>query len=362
MIPFRPSSERRAGPAIPAAIEDAASDWLARRDCGFDAAEAARFHQWVTADARHAAAVAELEAAWAAINQPRMAGRGPTVLKTIEALEARSVRQRQRRHTAMVGTALAAAAAIAFVFFTPHASPDFRLGKSRARTVMLRPDRQLLPDGSAVELNAGAEIAVDFSPGRRSVRLVRGEALFFVAKDPARPFVVNAGGVDVRAVGTAFTVRYDSSKVNVLVTEGHVAVERASDGRSLLDESEPERAPASSALAAPTLNAGHRLIVPAAHAPEPAVPAAAVSTSEIAAALAWRQRRVEFTSTPLTEAVSLFNRGPGTKLLLVDETTADLRISGVFWTDDADGFARLLEASLGVSAIRQADGAVLLRR
>jgi transmembrane sensor len=80
-----------------------------------------------------------------------------------------------------------------------------------------------LPDGSLVELKEGSRIAVDFSAEQRQVRLV-GEAHFQVARDAARPFVVNAQGVMVRAVGTAFSVRVDSDEVQVLVTHGSVHV------------------------------------------------------------------------------------------------------------------------------------------
>jgi ferric-dicitrate binding protein FerR (iron transport regulator) len=93
-------------------------------------------------------------------------------------------------------------------------------------TVVRRPDVQKLPDGTRVELNAGTEFVVEFTPGVRAVRLVRGEALFAVPKNPARPFVVGAGAVSVRAVGTAFAVRHGAAVVGVLVTEGRIAVER----------------------------------------------------------------------------------------------------------------------------------------
>ncbi|MGH7956064.1 MAG: iron-containing alcohol dehydrogenase, partial [Opitutaceae bacterium] len=77
--------------------------------------------------------------------------------------------------------------------------------------------------GSVVELNVDADILVDFSPVRRAVRLVRGEAHFTVATDAARPFVVSAGGVEVRAVGTGFAVHFAPQEIAVLVTEGQVA-------------------------------------------------------------------------------------------------------------------------------------------
>src|SRR3546814_15209448 len=59
-----------------------------------------------------------------------------------------------------------------------------------------------LRDGSAVTLNSNSEIAVDFDEGIRHVRLLRGEALFDVAKDSRRPFVVEADSTRVPSVAT----------------------------------------------------------------------------------------------------------------------------------------------------------------
>ena len=84
--------------------------------------------------------------------------------------------------------------------------------------------QRTLEDGTVVELNKGAVLAVEFSARVRRVRLERGEAHFTVTKNPARPFIVSARGMDVVAVGTAFNVRLDSAVVEVLVTEGRVRV------------------------------------------------------------------------------------------------------------------------------------------
>src|SRR6185312_8533669 len=99
---------------------------------------------------------------------------------------------------------------------------------ARADSIVIsQPERKTLVDGSVVELRDTAEIAVDYAGPLRRVTLRRGEALFQVAKNPARPFVVKAGGLEVRAVGTAFSVQIDGAAVDVLVTEGRVSVNQA---------------------------------------------------------------------------------------------------------------------------------------
>lgn len=348
-----------AGPAP--GVEDTAADWLARREAGLGVAEQAEFSRWLLADPRHAEAVRRLEADWRFLQLPRYTGQAGAVEA---AVEARVVARKRFHRRLLAGGALgglAAAAALVFALLPARSVPGPALASA---TVAVKPEQQTLPDGSVVELNAGAAIAVAFTPGRRDVRLVRGEAHFAVAKDATRPFVVTAGTVSVRAVGTAFDVRFEPEQVGVLVTEGRVAVERtdvpvpASAAPVRPDRPVEE-------VAAPArvyLGAGDRLTVPI-QAPVAALLAPTrVSEREMAVALAWRGLRVEFTNTPLGEIVGLFNRQNRLQLALGDEALADLRISGIFWSDDPEGFSRLLESSAGLQVTRATDARIVLRR
>jgi len=92
---------------------------------------------------------------------------------------------------------------------------------------ILKPTTQTLPDGSVLELREGAQFTMDFSDATRRITLTRGTAHFSVTKNPLRPFIVSAGNVAVKAVGTAFSVEYGSQDVTVLVTEGRVSVAAA---------------------------------------------------------------------------------------------------------------------------------------
>jgi len=78
-------------------------------------------------------------------------------------------------------------------------------------------------DGSKVTLNTDSQIRVTLTDSERRVDLKYGEAFFEVSKDPKRPFVVNAGGKRVIAVGTQFSVRRDANDIQVVVTEGRFA-------------------------------------------------------------------------------------------------------------------------------------------
>jgi transmembrane sensor len=210
-------------------------------------------------------------------------------------------------------------------------------------TAVAHPDLRHLPDGSVAELNAGAEFTYDFTPAERDVYLTRGEALFAVAHDAVHPFIVFAGGVRVRAVGTAFNVRLRSDAVEILVTEGKVRVDPPGDGAAR---------PIAVAAGQQTLiplgpNAGRPQVI--------AVPASAVRQ-----ALAWRSSRIEFSRAPLAQVVEVFNRKNPVRLVIGDASIRDLQISGIYWSDDPEGFVRLLNEGLDLRAER-GDGVIVLR-
>jgi transmembrane sensor len=339
----------------PAAIEDTAVDWAIRRAAGLTATETAELLRWLEADPRRAVALSAAEKTAGLLRRPRETGAAEMVLRELRARQ--TTRRTRRRVIAWTGAGLAAAASVAFVFLQ-----NFRASRPETSaapiTVVVRPDRQTLPDGSVVHLNAGAEIRVAFTPGRRSVELLRGEALFSVTSDPARPFVVAAAGVEVRAVGTEFSVRHASADVDVLVTEGRVAV-----ARNVGVLPEPDAASIPFAAVEPIyVAAGSRVSMPVVDVIPAAIPVQQVTLQEMASALAWRDRRVEFTGTPLSEAVALFNGENRTQVTFADPSLASVRISGVFWKDDPEAFAKLLEMSLGVSVERPSPDRIVLRR
>ena len=331
------------------AVQTAAADWLARRERGLSVEEQQQFSEWLLADVRHAAAVKEIQEAWRFIGKPRLTGQADFVM---QAVEQRVHRRSRRKHWSLALGSLAAAAALAigvFVLREGGVSAPIEL----AGRVEIRPERRILPDGSVVELKTGADISFDFSPEQRGVRLVRGEAHFVVTKDPKRPFVVTAGKVTVRAVGTAFAVRVDPTVVDVLVTEGRVAVQQVAPAA-------PASAPAVDV--APTyLDAGNRAVVPVAAVAGEPLEVQSVAAGQIESALAWRSMRVEFTATPLTEIVTRLNRQNAAQLSLAEPALGELRISGIFWLDDPHGFARLIEASAGLRAT-SGDGRIVLSR
>jgi transmembrane sensor len=193
--------------------------------------------------------------------------------------------------------------------------------------------------------------------GERRATIVRGEVHFSVHKDASRPFVVTAGNVHVRAVGTAFNVHAGVASVEVLVTEGRVQLER-SDDRSLALRDD--------AAIAHLLAAGEKALVsiaPRDRAGESdVIQIAKISDEEVRRKLAWQERRLEFDSTPLADVVAEFNRYNRIQLVVDDAGLASRPFTGAFRADGYDTFVALLEQNFGVRVTRESGRIHLARR
>lgn len=326
--------------SVDSALRREAAAWVARRDAGMTAGEREEFERWRRADLRHAVALAQCEGAWRALATPAQSGGGDLLEAELASL-ARD-RRRRRQRLAVVSAAVAIFA-LGFTLWQPRAE----VRETHPTVAVLLPRVETLADGSRVELNTDAEIAVQFTPGARRVVLKRGEAHFAVQKDAARPFIVSVAGIEVRAVGTAFNVQLAAAKVAVLVTEGTVAVEKAAAAPS-----DPREAQINIAV----LGAGQQVEV--ARAEAIAVAPQTLSPGESAERLAWRDVRVEFTRTPLPEAVALFNRhaSPRTpRLIASDPALAAIEVTGIFRADNVAGFVHLMESGFALRAVRASD-------
>lgn len=277
------------------------------------------------------------------------------------------VRRRRQRRLAATATACVALVGSALFWRTtpPVDSSKVTLAQAEAErgATVTSPRRQLLADGSTVEFKDGAEITHDFSGPYRRVTLLRGEAHFQVAKDAGRPFVVSAHGVEVRAVGTAFSVQMDAAVVEVVVTEGRVAVDTprppvATVGVPVDAAPRPEPAGA-------LLDAGHRASI---RVGEVAPEISLLAPPELSKRLSWRVPQLEFSRTRLGEIVALVNQHGGErgrKRIVIDPAFADLtevKLSGFLAADNTMGLVRLLETNFAVEAAEGADEIVLRRR
>jgi transmembrane sensor len=197
-----------------------------------------------------------------------------------------------------------------------------------------------LSDGSTIEMNSKSRIRVRYSKSERAVDLLDGQALFHVAKNRARPFIVRADDTRVKAVGTEFDVYEKHSGTVVTVVEGEVAVlapalpdpSRQSEGSSLPNDI---RVATISVAAGEQLTVTPKILHKAEHA-------------NIAAATAWTERRIVFESATLSEVAEEFNRYNERQLVIDDPRLYDFHISGVFSSTDPESLIRFLRERPGV--------------
>jgi transmembrane sensor len=335
--PHSPEAQRRA---------QAAADWLVKRDRGLTPAEQDEFLEWLAADPRHGE--------WLALHRGVVRDFGALAHWRPEHSEeanpdllARPLRRPLR--FAPLGLAAAAALAVTAIGWRPASPPVVQTTALGAVEL----ERRILEDGSTVDLNHGAVVTVAFTADERRVALVRGEALFTVAKNAARPFVVRAGGMDVRALGTAFNVRLASAAVEVLVTEGTVQVDApaAEDARAF---------PGAAAAPASIVAAGQRATLAIDRSTRAEI--VAVTAAESARLLAWQPQLLDFSSAPLEKAVAEFNRRNRVQLVLADSTLAAMPIVASIRSDNVEGFVRILAAVPGVTIERPAADTIVVRR
>lgn len=345
-------------PQIPENLQEAAATWLARRDRGLTAAEQDAYLEWLRADPAHAAAMKRQERVWAVLDHLEQWRPAHSAAPNPDLLAPGRPRRTYWLTAAAVG--LAAALAVLIAVKRP-AAPGSLAGHAPRREAIVHPgpERRTLEDGSIIELNRDTVVEVAFTAAERRVKLVRGEAYFTVAKNPARPFIVEASGVAVRAIGTAFSVTLGRTDVAVLVTQGSVQV---------MDQTHTTDLAAGDG--AVVLGAGQRAVVRlirlrpahrAATVPPPPPQVQDVTPAEIDRALSWQGMRLEFVEMPLNDVVAAFNRYNHRKLRIDDPAIAEILVGGNFRADNVDAFVRLLDSGFGIRAEPNGD-ALLLRR
>ena len=197
-----------------------------------------------------------------------------------------------------------------------------------------------LADGSTVVLDTDSQVSVRLGRARRDLRLGRGQALFDVAHNPGRPFVVTAGAASVTALGTRFDVRRDRGGVIVTLVRGAVEVREGSGG---------------TATHVWRLAPGQRVTTRA--------PAPVPSRVDVDAATSWTSGRLIFRAVPLRDAVAEFNRYERRKIEIADAPLGEELITGVFAVGDTDTFIGSVADLHDLAVVRDAkDGAIRLTR
>jgi len=333
-----------------------AAEWVLRLDRGLTPQEQDAFFDWLGAHPENGSELARHRSDWKRLDKLAEWRPEHGELPNPDLLAPQPQPRRKRAAWILAPLALAAAAALAFVYWRSAARPSSGPAFAEATTALKRlPEGHWqLEDGSLVQLKEDAAVESRFTASERRVVLERGEAFFMVAKDPERPFVVEARGAAVSAVGTSFNVRLGDDALEVLVASGRVQVEppRRSGGPEVpgAPESEPP----------PLLHLRQRAVIPFDRDWEP-IRIDTLTSSEIERVLAWHHCLLEFDEAPLSEVVEEFNRRNAEKIELADADLASVRISGAFRSDHLEAFTRLLETGFGAVAERRGEDVVALR-
>lgn len=207
-------------------------------------------------------------------------------------------------------------------------APAYRTAIGEQRSITLA-------DGSIVQLNSRTRMRTHFTAELRAIELSDGEAIFHVAKEPARAFRVRTGATDIVAVGTAFNVNASEARTIVTVLEGRVSVDH--------------RVPASAASPRVELVVGEQLIV------APSRPMVRLALKDTQKVTAWTQRRLIFEDTPIAAAAAEFARYSPRQIRILDADIGARRISGVFDATDPGSLVEFLRVDETVEVLSDGD-------
>jgi transmembrane sensor len=306
--------------------EREAARWIARleaSDVTLD--DHRRFRRWLAGPPENRTAYEALARTWDKLDALRY-------LDVANDLPEAPARSRRWLITAGAGGALAAAGAAALFVLRPGSSEAavFETPVGGRQTVTL-------DDASTVDLNAATRIAVEYAADERRVTMERGEALFDVRPDPARPFRVITPFGDIRVIGTSFSLKLmpDGARATVLRGEVEAAARRGS--------------------ATATAHANEEIALSA-----EAVSATALNSEASERRLAWRDGMLSFDGETLREAALDVERQTGVRFVFAEPSIGDLRVGGYIDARDADAFIALLQNNLRLTAERVGDGDVVL--
>ncbi len=317
-------------------IHEAAAEWFVRlRQRDLPLETSLQWQQWIGADARHAKAFARIEEVWE---------------ESWEMLDRPGVRPRRTARLAMAA-AMVAAVGIGAWMVGMDGPYTWRYPAGEAiRTAVGENHEVRLNDGSRVMLGGGTVLNARLDNKTRHIRLVQGEAFFVVARDSARPFVVQSGDAIVTAVGTEFNVRRTLERTMVAVIDGRVTVAAASLPRPLawLNTDTPVQ-----------LDAGEQATVGSNGVKT------AARLADPTTATAWQSGQLAFREEPLRYVIEDVNRY-APKPIVIDAAAAQdigaLRVTGTVLGDSVSGWIESLENAFGLRAREEPDRIVLTRR
>ncbi len=324
------TSDRTPAPPPPdPSLTEAAAHWLARHDADPSTAADPAFLAWLGRSERHAAAWARAQALWDRAAEDLHDDPLAQALRA-SALAARPPVWPRALAAACVVVAVLLGTAGGWRYWTGRAPSASQVAASappvQLATLVGERRAVTLDDGTRLDLDSATRVDVTFDHKARRLRVLDGQVYIQVAHDPARPLAVEARDQTIVDRGTAFGVRVMPGMMSVTLVQGSVAV--GARGQAMRE-----------------LKPGERLMVRDGRAPM----LQAVDPDTV---LAWRGGFVEFSDTPLSDAVAEMNRHGGRRMVIADPRVAALKVSGRFKLGQPERFLRTVSMLLPVRAVR----------
>ncbi|HEX3843400.1 MAG TPA: FecR domain-containing protein [Steroidobacteraceae bacterium] len=341
-------------------LEEAAEWFIALRSDGVSGERIAEWQHWLSSDEAHRQAFQRLESFWQLSDG--VAARWPTEdeVKQDEYSGTESVTAWRSRHRTvaperrepratsavrarpfgwlLVGAPLAAIIAFAAVVYWPLIEVTIQGGWQTSIQTGIGETRTLtLPDGTTVSAGGETSLVATLLPHSRTVVLSRGDAYFQVAREPGRPFTVRAGSTTVTDIGTAFDVKVLDGVI-VSVAEGMVGV-----SAKVMTNPDIVQLGAGKSIA---LQAFNKVSV--------------VTTVNPAEVGGWRQGRLQYVDEPLAGVVADLSRYSTRRIIVGDAHVANLRVTGIVFLDNINGWLASLESTFRVNVATEGDGTVLI--
>jgi len=288
-------------------IREAAAEWaVLLADDALDDAQQQALQQWLQADARHAEALAFARRTWSALGglpaDKPLRRRALPVAPELARHPRRYARLRRWGAAACLALLLGGLGLNQSERLLLPLLADHRTASGEVRSLTLA-------DGSEVTLDSASAIRLDYSAGQRRIELLAGAAIFQVAPQADRPFVVEAAGGSTQALGTRFVVQREAGAGALVGVLEHAVQVTAADQQRRLQEGDSLRYDAAGL---------HDAVL------------------DLQRVTSWQRGLLVFDRQPLGQVIEQLNRYRPGYILIGSDAIAQREVSGVFRLDGLD--------------------------
>lgn len=328
-------------------IDDEASIWLVKLDNGNLSDQSRKeLKAWLSADKRHQVALKAMADIWNDMDEVLMMINDENSSKNVSLWPIL---------TPVFKPFLLAASVSFLTLFIWLAMPE-NIEKNSYATLIGQQMDATFDDGSIIHLNTNSHIETEFSDDKRIINLIKGEALFEVAHDPERPFIVYAGDRLVQAIGTKFVVHLESENIQVTVTDGKVKMSKVALNTKLSDIKE-----LNSAVIQKDdifIAKGEKVVAGSNKTPK----LTHIKPENIERELSWLDGKLIFDNEKLFDVIKEINRYDDIEIVLKDPSLHDIRISGRFDLGDSEALIEAIELSFNITSQRLDSNKILLTK